>query len=82
MNSPSQNASAHNASGAGEADETLRIIASLLAPEGLEDRVTAGLNEASGNGKVLHWPTPVRPGGGWMNNKMVRSAAAAAIVIV
>ena len=43
---------------AGEADETtLRLIAGLPAPEGLEDRVKAGCAaHSSADGPLLHWP--------------------------
>lgn len=60
---------------ANQADATLRLIASLPAPEGLEDRVHAHLRVAPFRSRVFSWP--MRPGRetGWM-----RSAAAAAIV--
>lgn len=84
MNSPSQNASAHNSiSGvaAGDvsspAETTLRLIAKLPAPEGIEDRVMAGVKAAPRGARVLHWPEVLQPAGGW-----VRGAAAAAIVFV
>jgi hypothetical protein len=59
------------------AEETLRLIASLPAPEGLEDRVNAALSVAPRRGRVLAWPKTIRPESSWM-----RSAAAAAIVFV
>jgi hypothetical protein len=62
-------------SGAGEADATLRLIASLPAPQGLEDRVHASLHAAPRRARVLAWPLPLA--GEWM-----RAAAAAAIVFV
>ncbi len=62
-------------------EETLRLIASLPAPEGLEDRVHAVLGAAPRNARVLAWPADsrwsIRRQSGWM-----RSAAAAAIVFV
>jgi hypothetical protein len=75
----------------GSADETLRIVAGLPAPSGLEDRVRAALHHAqiddnqrqpdgSGvnrRGRVLAWPSALKPQTGWM-----RTAAAAAIVFV
>jgi hypothetical protein len=70
----------------GEAEETLRLIASLPAPEGLEERVHAGLRAArlsaapgrvSKTARVLSWPVHARLESNWM-----RSAAAAAIVFV
>ena len=65
------------------AEETLRLIASLPAPDGLEDRGNAALSAAQsrdrvlGRGRVLAWPRAIRPESGWM-----RTAAAAAIVFV
>jgi hypothetical protein len=61
------------------AEETLRLIARLPAPGGLEERVKAGLRAAPQfappMGRVLAWPSPMA--GGWL-----RAAAAAAIVFV
>ena len=84
MNSTAQNAFA-NRSGSGAvpetAEATLRLIATLPAPEGLEDRVNASLRTAQRSaprmGRILAWPAVLGPGRDWM-----RSAAAAAIVIV
>jgi hypothetical protein len=59
------------------AEETLRLIASLPAPEGLEDRVRAALNAVPRRNRVLAWPRNLRAESGWM-----RGAAAAAIVFV
>jgi hypothetical protein len=68
-------------SGADEAEATLRLIANLPAPHGLEDRVHAHLLAAPRSGRVVGWPAShVRPSvreSGWL-----RSAAAAAIVCV
>jgi hypothetical protein len=61
----------------GSAEETLRVIANLPAPAGLEDRVHAALRVAPRRGRVLAWPEGFRPQSGWM-----RTAAAAAIVFV
>lgn len=63
--------------GVSDAEETLRLIASLPAPEGLEDRVHVGLQAAPRRGRILVWPVPLTLASGWM-----RSAAAAAIVFV
>jgi hypothetical protein len=80
--------------GAGEAETTLRLIAGLPAPEGLEERVKAGLHqvshEAPRSASLLHWPLatrldPSHAGSmrlGWMQSTFARSAAAAAIVLV
>jgi hypothetical protein len=59
------------------AEETLRLIASLPAPDGLEDRVHAALNAIPRRSRVLAWPRALRAESGWM-----RGAAAAAIVFV
>jgi hypothetical protein len=69
------------------AETTLRLIASLPAPEGLTDRVQAGLRAAPNLGRVLPWRGPLRSVGGWMHNgwihgSVARGAAAAAIVCV
>ena len=65
----------------GAAEETLRLIASLPAPEGLEDRVRAGLRAEPRTARVLRWPTAALPGSG-LAGSWVRGAAAAAIVLV
>jgi hypothetical protein len=81
----------HNPNPSKSADDTLRIIAGLPAPAGLEDRVHATLrkahhrnlqhtvngSEGDGRGRVLAWPTALKPQSNWM-----RTAAAAAIVFV
>ncbi|HEY1802874.1 MAG TPA: hypothetical protein VGG45_00180 [Terracidiphilus sp.] len=59
------------------AEETLRLVASLPAPEGLEHRIHNALDRAPRRGSVLSWPRSLRPESSWM-----RSAAAAAIVFV
>lgn len=81
MNLPTQNTLHSNApSGSGAAEETLRIIASLPAPEGLEDRVIEGMSRAPRMASVLPWPS--EPRRGWVHSAMARGAAAAAIVFV
>jgi hypothetical protein len=76
MSYPIQNGFS-NDSGGGDAEATLRLIAKLAAPDGLEDRVHARLITAPRRGRVLAWPGAVIPAGGWL-----RAAAAAAIVCV
>jgi hypothetical protein len=76
MNHPDRNPSTV-AQASGSAEETLRLIAGLPAPVGLEDRVNIGLRTARRTGLVLSWPQSARAGGEWM-----RGAAAAAIVFV
>jgi hypothetical protein len=61
----------------GDADATLRLIAGLPAPEGLEDRVHEALRKAPRTGRVLEWPVRLTSDSQWM-----RSAAAAAIAFV
>lgn len=64
--------------GAIEAEETLRLIAALPAPEGIEERVKAGLKSAPRQAVVIDWPLRSR----WIQNAAMRAAAAAAIVMV
>ncbi len=78
------------------AEETLRLIASLPAPAGLEDRVQATLRLAPNraperqvfvagvarSGRVLAWPKGLNPQSDWMIRDWMRTAAAAAIVFV
>jgi hypothetical protein len=61
----------------GSAEATLRLMARLPAPEGLEERVKAGLRNAPRRGRVLAWPGAFSPAVGWQ-----RAAAAAAIVFL
>jgi hypothetical protein len=60
-----------------DADVTLRLIAGLPAPGGLEKRVIAGLRSAPRSGLIIGWPRLLNPRENWL-----RSAAAAAIVFV
>lgn len=64
---------------AGGVDATLRLIAGLPAPAGLEDRVKTALQRepAGRSAKLLDWPA-----GSWVHSAWVRGAAAAAIVVV
>jgi hypothetical protein len=79
MNTPTENPS--NRADGRAADETLRLIASLPGPEGLEDRVKVALSTASRRGRILHWPAG-SAGGDWIHRTGSRCAAAAAIVAV
>ena len=65
--------------GALAAEDTLRLIANLPAPRGLEDRVKAGLRSAPRRGKVVAWPFSATEI--WMHSSGVKAAAAAAIVL-
>jgi hypothetical protein len=71
---------------AGEFETTLRLIASLPAPEGLAERVQAGLKAApcaaAGNARILAWPKALRLENGWWQSSLARSVAAAAIAAV
>jgi hypothetical protein len=85
MNSHSQNgldlkSGLGSGAGAGDAEATLRLIAGLSAPLGLEERVKAALHEVPRSGSLLHWPAG--PRSGWMQSTWARTAAAAAIVFV
>ncbi|MGP8251381.1 MAG: hypothetical protein ACLQHF_05055 [Terracidiphilus sp.] len=72
------NLSAHNSmDGANTGEDTLRLIAGLPAPEGLEERVHDALRTAPRQGRVLAWPLVLRADAAW-----VRATAAAAIVMV
>jgi hypothetical protein len=64
-------------SDAPDASATLRLIATLPAPEGLADRVHARLRSAPRPARILEWPAAFRTDSAWM-----RSAAAAAIAFV
>jgi hypothetical protein len=66
----------------GSAEKTLRLLASLPAPQGLADRVHERLRVAPPPARILGWPRLMRPAGGWMHGNFARSAAAAAIVCV
>ena len=71
------NSGAAAASNFDTAETTLRRIAQLPAPSGLEDRLHSALRVAPRTHRVLAWPQALRPDGDWM-----RSAAAAAIAFV
>jgi hypothetical protein len=58
-------------------EDTLRLIASLAAPEGLEERVRMALRTAPRQGRLLAWPGALRSDAAW-----IRATAAAAIVMV
>jgi hypothetical protein len=78
--------SSHNefdrSAGAIEAEKTLRLIATSPAPEGIEERVKAGLRSAPRKTAVIGWPVAAGRRNGWMQASAVRAAAAAAIVMV
>jgi hypothetical protein len=76
MKSPIPINSIHSLPG-NEAEETLRLIAKLSAPQGLEERMQSALRKAPRTTAVLPWPEARQNSRGWM-----RGAAAAAIVFV
>ncbi len=67
--------------GVKDTEATLRLIANLPAPAGIEDRVHAALANAATRkpGRVLEWPSARKS---TMSNAWLRSAAAAAIAVV
>jgi len=82
MNPPTNRATAfHAESGSRAAEETLRLIANLPVPQGVEDRVKAGLRGSHRTGRVLPWPT-FDSARSWVQGPVTRSVAAAAIVLV
>jgi hypothetical protein len=89
MNPPDQNKFDKTCSSGGF-EETLRLVASLSAPEGLEERVEVSLRAelraapraVSGRARILRWPAALRPNSSWVLSSLARSAAAAAIAAV
>jgi len=72
-------------------DSTLRLIARLAPPAGLEDRIHAGLQaelQAARyrlelpRARVLAWPSSKPAAQSWLHSRPVRTAAAMAIVAV
>ncbi len=84
MNTNPRNAMSSDC-GANSGEDTLRLIAGLPAPAGLEERVHRALgaapHEFRGGGRVLAWPAGLRAKT-VMENHWMRAAAAAAIVFV
>ncbi len=62
-----------------EAEKTLRMIAALPAPAGIEERVHNRLKNSQRS--VVRWPG-ASARGGWSQSAWFRGAAAAAIVVV
>ena len=65
-----------------DAERSLRLIASLPAPAGIEDRVKAGLRVVRTQSGVIGWPVSSATRAGWAQVSYMRAAAAAAIVFV
>jgi hypothetical protein len=90
MNQPSDRANQAPGSVLTDVDATLRLVATLPPPAGLEDRVhlrvQANLRNTPHPARILHWPSAAGSTGAWMRSRMrsaaMRSAAAAAIVFV
>ena len=80
MNSPIEDSRAIEAGR--QAEATLRLIAGLPAPGGLEDRVQQTLSEAPPAARILAWPLSRERWSRerWMQSSFARGAAAAAIV--
>ena len=81
QNSSSQNEFDRSAGALAE-EKTLRLIAMLPAPEGLENRMKQGLSSAPGRARILAWPFSSPGAGRRIQSGGVRAAAAAAIVIL
>ena len=58
-------------------EETLRLLANIPVPEGLADRVQAGLLATPRQARVLAWPTVLSLSSNWM-----RATAAVAVAAV
>jgi hypothetical protein len=83
MNSPTSNTlNSNSATRIGDAEQTLRILATLPAPDCLEQRLMEALRQVPPPSGVLPWPSEKKSRRGWMNSNLVRGAAAAAIVFV
>lgn len=68
--------------GAIEAEKTLRLIAALPAPGGIEERIKANLKSAPRQAAVIGWPLAAGYRGGWIHTSAMRAVAAASIVMV
>ncbi|MGB0063022.1 MAG: hypothetical protein WBP85_01135 [Terracidiphilus sp.] len=75
------NSNPHHPNVDDSAEQTLRLIAGLPAPEGLKERVHKALRAAPRNGRLLAWPAEMRSRISFRSNSM-RTAAAAAIIFV
>lgn len=65
----------------GSMDDTLRLIANVSVPDGIEERVHAVLN-TSRQARILDWPATLGFSHFWDGSSWMRAAAAAAIVLV
>jgi hypothetical protein len=81
MNMPIENDFDGHAASDGQ--ETLRLIAALPAPAGIEERVKAGLRAAPRqSSSVIRWPHRAPDAARWTSLPSIRAAAAAAIVMM
>jgi len=80
MTMPTRDEMRHNANS--EAEQTLRLIASLPAPGGIEERVHEILHKGAQTANVLPFQNAMTPNRPWMQGAWARGAAAAAIVCV
>jgi hypothetical protein len=64
-----------------DAEQSLRLVASLPAPAGIEDRVKSGLRSAPRQTSTIPWPVSSPYGARWTQGAYIRGAAAAAIVV-
>jgi hypothetical protein len=67
---------------AAEAEKTLRLIATLPAPAGIETRVKGRLHAPQAQSRVIEWPFTSLNGSGRNYGSGLRAAAAAAIVLI
>ena len=65
-----------------DAERSLRLLASLPAPTGLEDRLKSGLRNASQHASPIPWPRSSSGAARWAQSSYMRGAAAAAIVLI
>ncbi len=63
-----------------EAEATLRMLAGVSSPEGLEERIKARLMDGAQRGQVLAWKSGEQEPPGWLRSAAMRGLAAAAIV--
>jgi hypothetical protein len=75
------NSNPHNPMNSDCGEDTLRLIAGLPAPAGLEERVHKALRAAPRKGQILAWPASFRAKT-VLDSNWMRAAAAAAIVFV
>jgi len=80
MSAPTEHRTRQDANS--EAEQTLRLIASLPSPQGIESRVHAALRKGAQPASVVPFPGALGRNNSWMRSGWARGAAAAAIVCV